>query len=415
MNFYEDKMYVSHVRSNDSVTVFFNQGLPMVLPVGNPLFAKINKSIDEILTNPSEAAKKSVAGLMDFANQIKFHTKGKFFVNHDGRVMFEDDMVALPAALSERLIDLVESDEDVDPLIKFWHRLKLNKLEDSKEQLFGWLLQHDTPLTSDGCFIGYRSCSDDYTSGHCGMWERAEKGDKGATEYADGWWKYDSNKYYMNTVGSVCEMPREEVEHDPSTGCASGLHVANYRYGSTFNSRTIEVKVDPKDVVSVPHECDGEKMRVCRFTVISEIGTEFTQNIVEVDDEYDDYDEVIVTEGEVDAVAVDGIAVVEAETVTVETVTVTPDSRGLVCIPKKMVAQAGYKPGDSALLKPKQNLVYLIHESNTDMKDEGDRFLTVDRSGNIRVSQSVIGDAGLKGKSSYVLNMTVDGEVEITA
>jgi hypothetical protein len=64
-------------------------------------------------------------------------------------------------------------------------------------------------------------------------------------------------------------MQRSAVEHNPARACASGLHVGTWEYASSFgNGVTAVVKVNPRDVVSVPTDCNGQKMRVSRYKVV---------------------------------------------------------------------------------------------------------------------------------------------------
>ena len=63
-------------------------------------------------------------------------------------------------------------------------------------------------------------------------------------------------------------MPRGEVQHDPESGCSTGLHVGTYAYAQGYaRAALLTVHVNPRDVVSVPTDCDAEKMRVCRYVV----------------------------------------------------------------------------------------------------------------------------------------------------
>src|SRR5690606_24725742 len=57
---------------------------------------------------------------------------------------------------------------------------------------------------------------------------------------------------------------------NPNNTCSFGLHVACFDYAKGFGPRLIEVKVNPADVVCVPTDYNGTKMRVCKFEVIQE-------------------------------------------------------------------------------------------------------------------------------------------------
>jgi hypothetical protein len=55
--------------------------------------------------------------------------------------------------------------------------------------------------------------------------------------------------------------------HDNNTD-----HVGSLEYASTFggsDSIHLIVEVDPKDVVAVPHDCNFQKLRTCRYKVVA--------------------------------------------------------------------------------------------------------------------------------------------------
>jgi hypothetical protein len=63
-------------------------------------------------------------------------------------------------------------------------------------------------------------------------------------------------------------MPRSEVAHNPRQACEAGLHVGTFNYvGGHTREHVLEVHVNPRDIVSVPTDGGGQKVRVCRYTV----------------------------------------------------------------------------------------------------------------------------------------------------
>ncbi len=139
--------------------------------------------------------------------------------------------------------------------------------------LYRFLEHNGHPLTEDGCFIAYRGVTDDFRD--C------------RTRSID------------NSVGSVVEMPREQVDDNPNNTCSYGLHVACFNYAEGFGPKLIEVKVNPKDVVCVPEDYEGTKMRVCRYEVVNEsdnrpkndtlYGNEVNTACVDLDDVDEDF------------------------------------------------------------------------------------------------------------------------------
>jgi hypothetical protein len=123
--------------------------------------------------------------------------------------------------------------------------------------LYKFLEHNGHPITQDGCFIAYRGVTKDFKDPH--------------------------TRTFDNSVGSICEMPRDQVDDNPDNTCSSGLHVACYSYANGFGKVTVEVKVDPVDVVCVPRDYNGTKMRVCKFEVLNVVQNENTQQLYGVE------------------------------------------------------------------------------------------------------------------------------------
>lgn len=161
--------------------------------------------------------------------------------------------VAIPSELNSRILRLRDEGLPFDPLLKFWENLKKNPSYNSRQMLFKFLEHNGHPLTADGCFIAYRGVNNELKDIHTG--------------------KFD------NSPGKVCEMPRDMVDDNPNQTCSSGLHVACFDYAKGFGPRLIEVKVNPADVVCVPVDYNGTKMRVCKFEVIQECASMRTESL----------------------------------------------------------------------------------------------------------------------------------------
>ena len=176
----------------------------------------------------------------------------------------------MPPELNARILRHKEEGLPFEPLIKFWENLKQNPSFNSRQQLFAFLQHNGHPLTEDGCFIAYRGVTEDFKDKRTG--------------------KFD------NSVGAVCEMPRDLVDDNPNHTCSYGLHVACYDYAKGFGPQLIDVKVNPKDVVAVPTDYNGTKMRVCKFEVVAvgeKLRTEavYGQEYEDVSDDGEELDE----------------------------------------------------------------------------------------------------------------------------
>lgn len=162
---------------------------------------------------------------------------------------------------------------DATNLVRFMERLSLNPSANSREQLFTWAEAQSLTIDNDGFIVGYKGV---YSRGDDTDYIDAEnsplfpldkypyRSSTGGHGIVDG---HEIDGYLPMGVGVTVEMPRGEVQDNPSQGCSTGLHVGTYDYakGYSSNGALLEVKFDPADVVSVPSECSAAKLRCCRY------------------------------------------------------------------------------------------------------------------------------------------------------
>lgn len=203
----------------------------------------------------------------------------------NGHVLFEGDEVH--DVITDQIVRFYEEGNDnFKPLVAFLEKLYQNPNEHSREHLYRWLSVHEIPIAPNGDFIAYKGVRNDLTSLHAGH------GIVDGKEYFD--------THLPNVPGSMVEMPRGEVTFDPADGCSFGLHAGTWSYANSFGNKTLEVHINPRDVVSVPVDCGDQKLRTCRYTVVQElerpydsayVGGEFDDEDYDEDDYDDDFDD----------------------------------------------------------------------------------------------------------------------------
>ena len=174
-------------------------------------------------------------------------------------LLFDGDPVN--TSLASTIIRLSTEDESGDPtkLIKFLENLMTNPSEHSREQLYDWIAPRDITITQDGHFLAYKGLYGDFTSINAGP---------GIVNNVE----YTGSTHLDNTPGNVVEFSRSKVVANSSIGCAVGLHAGTHEYASGFaQGKLVLVKINPRDVVSVPTDCDAQKLRVCRYEVLEEV------------------------------------------------------------------------------------------------------------------------------------------------
>ena len=242
------------------ITVFIpGDAAPLVAHSSHPNFEQI---VTLVLSD--EGSADEVRDLFDTSLAVarKFERLSERVTVNYGRVYFDGDEVN--NALTRQILRFIDEDiEDVSPLVNFFEKVQQNPQPESREQLYEWLDRHNFTITPAGDILAYKGVQcDSY-----GVYLSINSG------YAivDG---QEVNGRVSNHIGAIVEMPRQQVAFDPAVGCSTGLHVGTYSYASGFGrGATLEVHVNPRDVVSVPTDCDAQKVRVCRYRVV-DVNTE---------------------------------------------------------------------------------------------------------------------------------------------
>lgn len=183
-------------------------------------------------------------------NRIEKITKGEFKVDTTEKTITKTkNNERLHPVLAKKLVNFSFKHQHYNAFKKFLKNVKLNPNQKSVEQLYHFLEHNHFPITPDGCFLAYKSV--------------ARKNGKLVDHHTGT---------FDNSIGQTVKMPREKCDARRDVTCSHGLHVAAYSYAHSFNANAtiIEVKVNPKDVVSVPNDYNNQKMRVCEYYVIKE-------------------------------------------------------------------------------------------------------------------------------------------------
>ncbi len=179
------------------------------------------------------------------ANAIVQYSKGMISIIDD-QVYFDGQVI--DNTLASRIVEMFKQNFDIDPMVNFLDNLVHNPSQDSINELYGFLEYGKLPLTSDGCFLAYKKVRSDYKDIYSGSID--------------------------NYIGAHISMDRTKVNPDRDQTCSYGLHVCSYdylpHYNSDSNDRVVIVKVNPRDVVSVPSDYSNTKARVCRYSVVGE-------------------------------------------------------------------------------------------------------------------------------------------------
>jgi hypothetical protein len=62
------------------------------------------------------------------------------------------------------------------------------------------------------------------------------------------------------------------------------LHVGTFAYAADYGDVVLACEVNPADVVTVPYDYDGAKIRVCRYKVVKEVPAKLTDLLLSYDE-----------------------------------------------------------------------------------------------------------------------------------
>jgi hypothetical protein len=191
-----------------------------------------------------------------------------------GKVLYDGDEVH--GSISKRILEFMSKGLPFQPLVNFLNNLMDNPSMQSQQELYDFLEHEHLPITEDGCFLAYKAVRNDYMDKYAGK--------------------------FRNKVGDICKMTRSKVDDNRGRGCSQGLHAGALNYVASYGSvdagdRIVIVKINPRDVVSVPSDCNCEKLRTCQYEVVGEYQGEllkplYSSNFSEdnYNDDEDDYD-----------------------------------------------------------------------------------------------------------------------------
>ena len=203
-------------------------------------------------------------------------------ISKDGVVTINEEV--LPSSLSKVIVALYKEDAPIDCFINFWHKLNQNPSNKARLRLYDFVDTKQITLLPDGDLLLYRVVRRTETSGR----------------YVD---IYTGTIY--QSIGDTISMNRALVDDDDTKVCSHGYHVCCFdytkHYGKAYSGEdaVINVKVSPANVVSIPVDYNGSKLRVCEFTILeentalTEIRQTYYNNQLELESSYEDaeYDE----------------------------------------------------------------------------------------------------------------------------
>lgn len=212
--------------------------------------------------------------LLSLQAVVENYTVGMLSVNATGVTYANRPLHTVDA---ERVMAFLRDGLPYKPIANYIARKMKNPSSRAIQEMYNFLEHKGMPLTTNGTFIAYKGVDPDF-------WSIA--GNK-ETVVLQG--EVNSEGKIRNVIGATIEVERSSVDDDFRVGCSHGLHAGSLSYAKGWGRRVILVEIDPADVVSVPEDCNCQKLRCCKYKVIAEYTGPMPDTYTE---EFDDPDEL---------------------------------------------------------------------------------------------------------------------------
>ena len=243
---------VPYMYSEDVITIFW-EGTPYSLRKDHPNFQNAKNAI-------LEGDYESLGDFVDIQKAVEDFVEGDIEVRNEV-VYYKTHR--LHGVVVDKLLEMLRAGmKDSAPLVNFITRLQSNPSANSVNELYSFLSYKSLPTTPEGKVLGYKGVKDDFYSSTGNADTIVVQGE------------VNDQHQILNEVGATIEVARRCVDDNKDNHCSYGLHVGSYDYANQWageDGRLLVVEFDPEDAVSVPTDCDFQKLRVSKYKVVSDI------------------------------------------------------------------------------------------------------------------------------------------------
>ena len=243
---------VPYFLSEESITILLD-GKPHVVRKDNANFTLVKQALLDARYDQLESLLDIERAVEDFVDG-EVEVKDEVLYYHGNRV---HNIVV------DKLMEMLRSGlKDSSPFVNYIKDLMLNPSSNSVEQLYTFLGYKQLPITPEGKILGYKGVKKNYYS---------------STGNADTLvLQGTTNEHHQifNGVGETIEVQRRCVDDNKDHHCSHGLHIGSYDYAEGWagsDGKLLLVEFNAQDAVSVPTDCNYQKLRVSKYKVVADI------------------------------------------------------------------------------------------------------------------------------------------------
>lgn len=199
------------------------------------------KRWDEIpnLISVSKKIKEYVEATLEGTSDLEVDIDG-------GDVLFRGEPVH--GVLVNRILDMAADGFDVTPMAKFLANLYDNPSNRTVEELYQWMENNGITITEDGHLLAFKRVNNEFKSFYDGTTD--------------------------NSIGTTPRLPRNKVDDRSNVTCSHGLHFCSQAYLPHYHGgagKVLLLKINPRDVVSIPTDYNHAKGRACAYLILDEL------------------------------------------------------------------------------------------------------------------------------------------------
>lgn len=226
-----------YFKDDKQLTVYFSNGESAVWSINHPDIKEVER----------------LCALNAWTEIMVLHNAAKAVMTKE--VSVEDNFMDIDGVIVDlsttnnpifQFIDLLRKkgvvDTEIERIKPFLNNMFENPFIDAVTEIYDYCKAMDFEITDDGCFLAYKNVRKDLGSIH----------DNGKTKHKIG--EYTEEKLY---------------DTNRNNHCSNGLHFCSKGYLVSYPGEvTIIVKVNPKDVVSIPTDYNFMKGRCRKYMTV---------------------------------------------------------------------------------------------------------------------------------------------------
>ena len=232
--------------------IISNNGSVNAFVGGKPYtFNKSHENYDKLLAYLENGNVEHFEASYDIASTVEHYCDGYVHVEN-GELSWQG--ITMPELFTDRILQMRREGFNIDPMLNFLDNMNDNPSDQAIVELFDFMQNKHLPITDDGHFLAYKAVSPDFKDIYTGNID--------------------------NSLGEEVSIERSKVDSNRSKHCSAGLHVGAIDYVKSYGgidldedndggNQIVICKVNPADVVSVPSDAKFQKLRTCRYEVVS--------------------------------------------------------------------------------------------------------------------------------------------------